>query len=117
MLNLELSMYVTLIFTVPETHANVVRQAMGQAGAGKVGNYTFCSFSTKGVGRFMPNEQANQFLGQTHVLETVIEERIETVCHRDYLESVIAAIKQAHPYETIVIDIYPVYKVGCKGVE
>ncbi len=115
MLNdLELSNYVTLLITVPETHADAVRKAMGEAGAGKVDNYSFCSFSVKGIGRFMPNEQAHQFIGTANVLETVVEERIETVCTREKLEAVIAAIKKVHPYETTIIDIYPVYKIGCK---
>lgn len=111
---LELSSYVTILITVPETHADAVRKAMGEAGAGKVGNYSFCSFSYKGTGRFMPNEDAHQFIGTANVLETVVEERIETVCAREKLETVIAAIKKVHPYETTIIDIYPVYKIGCK---
>ena len=51
---LELSDYVTIVITVPETHADVVREAMGRAGAGKVGDYSYCSYSVKGIGRFMP---------------------------------------------------------------
>lgn len=112
--DLELSDYVTLITTVPETHADLVRTAIGKAGGGKIGNYSFCSFSTKGIGRFMPNEQAHQFIGTSHVLEAVAEERIETVCEKQYLQAVIAAIKSAHPYETTIIDIYPIYKLGIK---
>jgi hypothetical protein len=55
---LEVSEYVTLSFTVPETHADRVREAMGIAGAGKVGHYSFCSFSSKGMGRFKPETDA-----------------------------------------------------------
>lgn len=111
---MEHSDYVTLVFTMPETHAHVVREAMGKAGAGKVGNYSYCSFSVKGIGRFMPNEGADPYLGKEGVIEEVVEERIETVCNRSVLEHVLEEIKKTHPYEEIVIDIYPVYEMGRK---
>ncbi len=111
---MELSEYVTLVMTVPESHADQLREAMGLAGAGKVGNYSFCSFSVKGVGRFKPGKGANPFIGKENTLETVVEERIETVCHKEKLEEVLDAIKKAHPYEEMTIDIYPVYEVGRK---
>jgi hypothetical protein len=111
---MELSEYVTLVLTVPETHADQVREAMGAAGAGELGHYSFCSFSLKGVGRFKPEKGVRPFLGAAGHLEVVAEERIETVCHREKLERVLDAIKAAHPYEETVIDIYPVYKMGMK---
>lgn len=111
---MEQSDYVTLVITVPETHADVVREAMGRAGAGKVGDYSYCSFSVKGVGRFMPHKGSNPYLGKEGVLEEVIEERIETICNRSVLEHVLEEIKKAHPYEETVIDIYPVYEMGHK---
>lgn len=111
---LEQSEYVTLVITVPETHAPAMREALGRAGAGKVGNYSFCSYSTKGIGRFMPNSEADPYIGEKGVIEEVVEERIETVCHRSLLEPVLAEIKKAHPYEETVIDIYPVYDIGRK---
>lgn len=113
-LGLELSNYVTIVITVPETHANAVREAMGRAGAGRVGNYSYCSYSSKGVGRFMPNKDANPYIGKKNVLEEVSEERIETVCDRGILEGVLSEIKNAHPYEEMTIDIYPVYEIGRK---
>jgi hypothetical protein len=112
--NLQQSDYVTIVFTVPETHADYVREAMGKAGAGKFENYSFCSFSTKGIGRFMPNSDAHPHIGAPGILEEVIEERIETVVLKEHLEVVIETIKTAHPYESTVIDIYPIYKIGCK---
>ena len=111
---MELSEYVTIVTTVPETHAQQVREALGRAGAGKVGNYSYCSFSAKGTGRFMPQKGANPYIGKEGIVEEVSEERIETVCARDVLEEVLEAIKRAHPYEETVIDIYPVYKIGRK---
>ena len=111
---MELSDYVTIVMTVPETHADIVREAMGKAGAGEMGHYSYCSFSLKGTGRFKPDEGANPFIGQAGTLETVEEERIETVCLKEKLERVLEAIKKAHPYEETVIDIYPVYRLGIK---
>ena len=111
---MELSDFVTIVTTVPETHADAVREAMGKAGAGKIGDYSYCSYSLKGVGRFMPAEGSNPYLGKQDVLEEVIEERIETVCNRAVLEHVLEEIKKAHPYEETVIDIYPVYEIGRK---
>jgi hypothetical protein len=105
---------VTIVFTVPESHADAVREAMGRAGAGRVGNYSFCSYSAKGIGRFMPNQGSHPYLGKEGVLEEVAEERIETVCSKDVLDHVLEEIKKAHPYEEMVIDIYPVYEIGRK---
>ncbi len=111
---LELSDYVTIVITVPETHADVVRQTIGDAGAGKIGNYSYCSYSVKGIGRFMPNKDASPYLGEEGVLEELVEERIEVVCNRAVLEHVIEEIKKVHPYEETIIDIYPVYEIGRK---
>jgi hypothetical protein len=113
---LELSDYVTIVITVPETHGDVVREIMGHAGAGKVGDYSYCSYSMKGIGRFMPNKGSDPYLGKEGVIEEVVEERIETVCNRSILAHVLEEIKKAHPYEETVINIYPVYEIGRKKV-
>ena len=99
--------FVKLITTVPESHADIVRQAMGDAGAGVLGNYTHCSISTKIVGRYKPASGANPFIGEVGKLEKVIEDKIEITCERVKLKQVIEAIKKVHPYEEIVFDIYP----------
>lgn len=93
--------------TVPETHADAVRQALGEAGAGQVGDYKFTSFSIKGVGRFVPTEGAHPAIGDVGKLEAVAEEKIETVCYRRDLDKVIAVVKKVHPYEEIAFDVYP----------
>ncbi len=112
---MEFSEYVTIVLTVPETHADIVREAMGRAGAGKMGHYSHCSFSVKGTGRFLPMKGAKPAIGREGVMETVAEERIEAVCAKECLEHVIEEIKKVHPYEQIVIDIYPIYQLGIKG--
>ena len=56
---------VKIVVFAPETHADAVREAMGKAGAGKMGNYSFCSFSAKGIGRFKP-EKVKEILAKRH---------------------------------------------------
>jgi len=98
---------VKIVVFVPETHTDTIREVMGKAGAGKIGNYSFCTFSSKGAGRFKPEDGANPHIGEVGKLEEVSEERIETICPREKLQEVINAIKQAHPYEEVALDVYP----------
>lgn len=98
---------VKLVVFVPESHADKVREAMGNAGAGLIGDYKHCTFSVKGVGRYIPLPSAHPYIGKAGKLEEVIEERIETVCYRKDLNKIIKAIKKVHPYEEVAIDVYP----------
>jgi hypothetical protein len=98
---------VKLVVFVPEESADEVRQALGEAGAGKIGEYSFCSFSLKGVGRFKPSDNANPHIGSAGQLEEVNEERIEVACEKNQAADIIKVIKDVHPYEEVVIDIYP----------
>lgn len=98
---------VKLVVYVPETHGNQVRQAMGKAGAGIVGDYKYCSFSVKGVGRYIPLDTAHPTIGEIGKLSEVVEERIETVCYKKDLDKIIKAIKKVHPYEEVALDVYP----------
>ena len=105
------SRYVKIVVAVPETHANLVREAMGRAGAGRLGNYSSCSFSSKGIGRLKPERGANPALGSIGELEAVEEERIEVICDRGVLGEVIAAIRKVHPYEEPALDVYPLLDI------
>ena len=69
-----------LVVYVPESQADALREAIGNAGAGKIGNYSHCTFTLKGTGRFKPEEGANPTIGEVGKLEEVLEDRIETVC-------------------------------------
>jgi hypothetical protein len=86
-----------IVVFVPESHADAVREAMGKAGAGKIGNYTFCNFSSKGTGRFLPNEGAHPTIGEVGKLETVEEERIEVTVSAQVVSDVIVAMKKSPP--------------------
>lgn len=97
---------VKIVTFVPNENADAVREALGKAGAGVLGEYTFCSFSAAGVGRFKPSENANPHLGQKGELNMVMEHRIEVTCDRDNAKAVIAALKESHPYEEVAFDVY-----------
>ncbi len=75
-------------------------------------NYTYCTFSTRGIGRFKAELGANPYIGEVGKIEEVEEERIETVCSRENLQAVISAIKALHPYEEVAFDVYPLMDVG-----
>lgn len=95
-----------IIVYVPLTHTDQVREAIGKAGGGKLGKYTHCTFSIKGIGRFKPEEGANPHIGTVGKLEEVEEERIEVTCDDSVTEIVIEAIKKVHPYEEVALDVY-----------
>ncbi|MDP4210744.1 MAG: Nif3-like dinuclear metal center hexameric protein [Bacteroidota bacterium] len=96
-----------LVTFVPHSHAEKVRAAIFEAGAGSIGLYDSCSFNLSGEGTFRASEQANPFVGEKGVLHTEPETRIETIFPK-YLESaVISAMINAHPYEEVAYDIYP----------
>jgi hypothetical protein len=98
---------VKFVVFVPISHADTVRQALGEAGAGKIGNYDFCSFYSRGTGRFCGNEKTTPSIGKAGKHEAVEEERIEVIVPREILKEVIEKVKAVHPYEEVAFDIYP----------
>lgn len=92
---------------VPESHSDALRKALADSGAGYIGNYSDCSFTVKGEGRFKPHEGTNPFIGSVGKVETVAEERIETIVPESLLNQVLPAMVKAHPYEEPAYDIYP----------
>ena len=98
---------VKIVVFVPNSHTDIVRSAMGDAGAGKIGLYSHCSYSVAGVGRFKPLDGAHPAIGVVGKFEAVNEERIECVCDVLIAKEVIAAIRIVHPYEEVAFDIYP----------
>jgi dinuclear metal center YbgI/SA1388 family protein len=101
-----------LVVYVPETHADLVREAIGNAGAGHIGNYSHCTFNGRGIGTFLPLEGANPFIGKSGTLEQVEEVRIETIVPASLQNKVISAMLKAHPYEEVAYDIYPLENKG-----
>ena len=90
----------------PEESANDVRMAIGKAGGGRIGNYSYCAFVSKGYGYFLPMDGAYPVVGEIGKIETVGEVKIEFVCATDMIQTVVEALKKAHPYEEVPIDVF-----------
>lgn len=97
---------------VPTSHVEQVREALGNSGAGHIGNYSHCTFQSEGTGTFKPLEGTNPYIGQQGELEKVNEYRLETIVPKSKLSSVLAAMEQAHPYEEVAYDLYPLEVKG-----
>lgn len=98
---------VKIIVTIPLENVEEVRNAICEVGAGIIGNYTYCSMSTKSVGTFKPNDEANPYIGERNNLEFVDEEKLEVVCDAKKVKEVISTLRKVHPYEEPAIDIIP----------
>ncbi|MGI5835498.1 MAG: Nif3-like dinuclear metal center hexameric protein [Chloroflexota bacterium] len=96
-----------LVVYVPPSHVEAVKDAMAQAGAGKIGNYTHCFWQVLGTGQFRPEQGASPYLGEVGQEERVEEFRVEGVVPHDRLAAVLAAMHQAHPYEEVAYDLLP----------
>ena len=91
---------------VPESAIEKVKQAMFDAGAGKIGAYDSCCWQTLGQGQFRPLEGSSPTIGQQNLIETVEEYRIEMVCEDRLIQTVVAAMKRSHPYEEPAYDVW-----------
>ena len=103
---MEFKFYKVAVF-VPVTHGDKIRKVIADCGAGHIGKYDSCTFSSRGIGRFRPLEGSKPYFGQTGKVEEVEEEKIEFICAHGLLKNVIWEIRKAHPYEEAAIDIYP----------
>ena len=102
---------VKIVTTIPESNTSEFLKTIGDAGAGKIGNYTHCSFVSKGIGRSLPTTGANPTIGQIGRFEEIVEDRIEFTCNKELLAEIVKLIKSIHPYEEPVIDIYQLLDV------
>lgn len=98
---------VKIFVTIPRENVEEVRKAVCNAGAGIIGNYTHCTSSSKVIGTFIPNDNANPHIGKKNNLEFVEEEKLEFVCDINKVKMVISKLREAHPYEEPAIDIVP----------
>jgi len=99
------NLYKIVVF-VPIDSVDAVREAISEAGAGWIGNYSDCTFMTAGTGTFKPLEGTNPYIGQRGRIEKVDEYRLESVVPQRKLSKVIKAMLEAHPYEEPAYDIY-----------
>ncbi|AGL00905.1 Nif3-like dinuclear metal center hexameric protein [Desulfoscipio gibsoniae] len=101
-----------LVVFVPAAYADAVREALGRAGAGHIGNYSHCTFNLNGTGTFYPREGTSPFIGKVGRLERVEEVRIETIINKEKTGEVVRAMLEAHPYEEVAYDLYPLENKG-----
>lgn len=101
-----------IVVFVPEEQANDVRQALGEAGAGYIGNYSHCTFNSQGTGAFKPQEGTSPFIGEKGKMEFVNEVKVETVYHASQEKKIIKAMTKAHPYEEVAYDLYKMASSG-----
>jgi hypothetical protein len=97
-----------ICFFVPESHLEVVKQALFRAGAGKLGNYSCCSWQVLGEGQFKPIENSTPFIGEINQVSTVKEYKVEVLCMKTKLNKAIDALLEAHPYEVPAFEVIEV---------
>lgn len=97
---------------VPKTHQESLREALGDAGAGHIGDYSHCVFSSRGTGSFKPLEGSDPFIGTQGEIEKVEEVKVETIVPQSLLSKVLKAMEQAHPYEEVAYDVIPLENPG-----
>jgi hypothetical protein len=95
-----------LVVFVPPEALEAVRAALFAAGAGRIGAYERCSWYTEGTGTFLAGEETTPTVGERGREERVRELRLETVFPAEQHEHVIAALREAHPYEEPAFDVY-----------
>ncbi|MCT2537584.1 Nif3-like dinuclear metal center hexameric protein [Aquibacillus koreensis] len=101
-----------LIVYVPESHAESFTEAIGDAGAGHIGNYSHCVFQTKGTGSFKPLDGTDPYIGTQGEIEKVDEIKVETIISQSQVAKFLPIVFEAHPYEEVAYDLIP---LGNKG--
>lgn len=100
-----------LVFFVPASHLETVKNAVFSAGAGRQGEYEHCCWQTLGYGQFKPSASAKPFIGEAGRLEIVPEYRVETLVDAGAIRDVLRALKRAHPYEEPAFDVTEIVQV------
>ena len=95
-----------LVWFVPREAVDVTREAVFEAGAGRIGDYRKCSWYTAGTGTFLADEGSEPAVGEIGREERVNELRVETVVPAELVSDVVAALRDAHPYEEVAFELY-----------
>ncbi|MBU8905684.1 Nif3-like dinuclear metal center hexameric protein [Desertibacillus haloalkaliphilus] len=101
-----------VVIFVPHSHADQVRQAIGNAGGGHIGNYSHCTYNSEGTGTFVPGAGTDPYIGEQGKMEFVDEVKVESIVPVDLQNKVVRAMINAHPYEEPAYDIYPLDNQG-----
>ena len=102
------SVLTKLVVFVPTESEDVVANAMFQAGAGRIGNYSECSFRSLGTGTFLPLGEANPVVGKVGELHRESEIRLEVLVSNHILNKVVSAMELVHPYEEVAYEMYSI---------
>ena len=97
-----------LIFFVPDSHVELVKEAIFQIGGGNIGNYSHCAWQVLGTGQFKPLAGSDPYSGVIDEIKTVPEWRVELVVKTELIQDTVNAMKQAHPYEVPAYDVIKV---------
>jgi hypothetical protein len=100
-----------LVWFVPEEALDATRKAVFEAGAGRIGDYARCSWYTSGTGTFLPGPGADPSIGKRGAEERTAELRVETVVPAERAQSVVRALLDAHPYEEVAFELYPLVEL------
>ena len=95
-----------LSFFVPTSHVEDVKSAVFAAGGGRIGDYDHCAWQVLGQGQFRPLDGSQAFIGEAGQVEQVEEWKVELVVVDELIRSVVAALKQSHPYETPAYEVW-----------
>ena len=118
--NLKSIQYKLVIF-LPDSHVEKIASIIFENGGGVIGEYSHCSFKTKGVGSFKGSEKTSPAVGKKLSYEKVDEVKLEVLIDSWKIEKILSAVKKVHPYEEIAYDVYPLnnkhtkYGVGAVG--
>ncbi|MFN2629695.1 MAG: NGG1p interacting factor NIF3 [Gaiellaceae bacterium] len=100
-----------LVWFVPREALDATRNAVFEAGAGRIGDYTRCSWYTAGTGTFLAGPGAEPSIGEVGREERVAELRVETVVPAERAGQIVGALKEAHPYEEVAFELYPLLEL------
>jgi len=103
-------MYKLCVF-IPDDHLDLVKNAMFEAGGGKIGNYDHCSWQTLGQGQFRPMDNSHPHKGEQGKIELVNEFKVELVVEDQHIHAVVAAMRLAHPYEEPAFDVWQLAQI------
>lgn len=95
-----------LCFYVPDSHVDVVKQAVFAAGAGRVGAYDNCCWQVLGQGQFRPLAGSQPYMGQQGRLEQVAEWKVDLVVGDEFIHAAVKALRLSHPYETPAFEVW-----------
>ncbi len=94
-----------LVFFVPKSHKEAVKQAVFEQGAGRYDGYDCCAWEVLGTGQFKALSGSQPFIGQQDEIETVLEYRVEMICSEQHIKAVLQALIDSHPYEKPAYDV------------